>query len=104
MDKDALDRHADLAGVIIAAFDNGPMIASRSALRSTMTGATPPCSSAQRVPGASFVRRYQPTFAEPMKLKKATRAIGRKGFGKRAVFAKQGLHPAHPAGLPRERA
>ena len=38
-----------------------------------MTGAAPPCSSAKRVPGASLERNAQPTRAEPIKLKKATR-------------------------------
>src|SRR5215469_4923528 len=38
-----------------------------------IAGAAPPCSSAQRVPGGSFERRYQPTRLEPMKLTKATR-------------------------------
>ena len=37
-----------------------------------MTGATPPCSSATRVPGASNERNFQPTADEPIKLKKAT--------------------------------
>ena len=46
---------------------------SSSSLESKISGATPPCSSAQRVPGASFDLRYQPTLAEPIKLKKATR-------------------------------
>ena len=49
------------------------MIAFRSALRSTIAGATPPCSSAERVPGASFECSDQPTRAEPMKLRNATR-------------------------------
>ena len=38
-----------------------------------MAGATPPRSSAQRVPGASLLRKDHPTRAEPIKLKKATR-------------------------------
>ena len=38
-----------------------------------IAGAAPPCSSAQRVPGGSLERRYQPTLAEPMKLRKVTR-------------------------------
>jgi hypothetical protein len=33
----------------------------------------PPCSSAQRVPGASLLRRLQPIRPEPMKLRNATR-------------------------------
>ncbi len=46
---------------------------SSSAYSSKISGATPPCSKAQRVPGASFDFKYQPTFAEPIKLKNATR-------------------------------
>ena len=39
-----------------------------------MTGAMPPCSSAQRAPGASSERSRQPTAPLPMKLKNATRS------------------------------
>ena len=38
-----------------------------------MTGATPPCSSEHRAPGAKRDRNCQPTAALPMKLKKPTR-------------------------------
>jgi hypothetical protein len=44
----------------------------RSASTAIITGATPPCSREQRVPGASFDRNAQPTLALPIKLKKAT--------------------------------
>jgi hypothetical protein len=43
-----------------------------SASAATITGATPPCSSAQRAPGASCERSVQPTLALPIKLRKAT--------------------------------
>ena len=36
---------------------------------STITGATPPCSKAHRVPGDNFERKYQPILAEPIKEK-----------------------------------
>ena len=41
--------------------------------RSMMAGAAPPWSKAQRVPGGSFDRRYQPTWLELIKLRKAIR-------------------------------
>ena len=44
-----------------------------------MTGAAPPCSRAQRVPGASRERKVQPTAALPMKLKNPTRRSVTKG-------------------------
>jgi hypothetical protein len=34
-----------------------------------IAGAAPPCSNAQRVPGGSLERRYQPTRLEPIKLR-----------------------------------
>ena len=73
VDEDALRRDANLASVIVAALDDRlddpvePSAAVDDDRRRT------PCSSAQRVPGASLLRRYQPTRAEPMKLRKAMR-------------------------------
>ena len=46
------------------------MVFVKLAVWSTMTGATPPCSNAQRTPGASLLFSHQPTLAEPTKLKK----------------------------------
>ena len=53
MNEDSLDRNAYLTSMVVTAFDQRFDSRIRSAVRSTITGATPPCSSAQRVPGAS---------------------------------------------------
>ena len=54
MDEDALGRHANLSGVVYPPLTMGSMMRSRSALRSTMAGATPPCSKADRVPARAY--------------------------------------------------
>ena len=58
MHKDPLRRYANLTSVIV------PIIDDRR--RTSML-------KRQRVPGASLLRRYQPTRQEPMKLRNATR-------------------------------
>ena len=50
-------------------FKSAGIISLKSASLSTMTGADPPCSKAQRVPGESLDLKNQPTLAEPIKEK-----------------------------------
>ena len=68
-----------------------------SILVSTITGAQPPCSRAQRTPGAIFERNIQPTFAEPIKVKKAMRGSATNCS---ATFNSHGTKEHHSLGRP----
>jgi hypothetical protein len=58
-----------------------------------IAGAAPPCSNAQRVPGGSLERRYQPTRLEPIKLRYEVPGVGRERLGELVGFGKKGLTP-----------
>ena len=54
VDEDALGRDADLTGEVIPAFGERVHDRVQVGASVTMAGAAPPCSRADRVPGASF--------------------------------------------------
>ena len=72
----------------------GPEVAAFEQEFATMTGAAPPCSSAQRVPAASFERNIQPTRALPIKLKNATRGSVTRAEATSISFTTRAWHQA----------
>ena len=80
---------------------SGGTISVNSASGPTMTGAAPPCSRAQRVPGASCERSDQPTPGLPIKLKNATRGSVTKAVATSRVSVTVTWH--HSSGSPASR-